>query len=445
MLILAPYDEFFVATSFMRLFWQRLLIMSKDSLSFRESCAAWAGGFFERIRILTADGPGVTRLGYGNEELEVVETCEAIGRELGLEIRYDRAGNLYMTLPGRDRTLPAVLSGSHADSVIMGGNYDGLAGIAAPLAAARWMVQKHVTPPRDFTVVVLRCEEQGCFGAMGFLGRVKPEDLNRRFTAQSPTLGELYASRGIDPAPLMSGVPAELLASIAAFIELHIEQGPVLDSSTFERVGLVSGIVGILMHRKITVKGARAHAGAVPRPFRHDPVKAASQWVSRLEDLWQATLESGQDMTYTVGMMNTPPKSAFNIIPNEVTLSVDIRAIDESLRDSFGAKMREAAEVIGKKFQVEFVFDDPVVIPAALSNPEVLGRLERAAKTLGVPARVMPSGAGHDAAVLASGGIPVAMIFVANQNGSHNPNEALDMKDFVLGADMIRRAVLDFE
>ena len=417
--------------------------MSKDSLSFRESCAAWSGGFFERIRILTADGAGVTRLGYGSKELEVVETCEAIGRELGLEVRYDRAGNLYMTLPGRDRTLPAIWSGSHADSVIMGGNYDGLAGIAAPLAAARWMVQKRITPPRDFTVVVLRCEEQGCFGANGFLGRVKPEDLDRRFTPQSPTLSELYQARGIDPTPLMSGVPAEPLERIAAFIELHIEQGPVLDSA-FERVGLVSGIVGILMHRKITIKGARAHAGAVPRPFRRDPVKAATQWVSRLEDLWQEILESGQEMTYTVGMINTPEKSAFNIIPNEVALSIDIRSTDEALRDTFGAKMREAATVIGKKFQVEFVFDEPVVMPAALANPEVMDRLAASAKTLGVPVRVMPSGAGHDAAVMASGGIPVAMIFVANQNGSHNPNEALKMNDFVLGADMIRRTVLDF-
>ena len=419
--------------------------MSDDSLSFRESCAAWAGGFFERIRILTADGPGVTRLGYGDKELEVVEACEAIGRGLGLEVEKDRAGNVYMTVPGRDRSLPPVYSGSHADSVLMGGNYDGLAGIAAPLSVARWMVEKGVTPPRDFKVTVLRCEEQGCFGAVGFLGNVKHEDLERRFTPESPTLGELYAKRGIDPKPLMSGVPVRNPDDIAGFIELHIEQGPVLDASTFERIGLVEGIVGILMHRRIRVVGRRAHAGAVPRPYRQDPLKAAAQLIARLEDLWQSELEAGHEMTYTVGMLNTPPKAAFNIIPDEVTFSVDIRSTDEALRDRFGEKMREAADVLGRRFNVTFEFDDPVHIPAALSNPALMERLDRSARALGIPVRRMPSGAGHDAAVFGASGVPVAMIFVANQNGSHTPAEAMRMEDFVLGADMLRRTVLDFD
>ena len=110
--------------------------MDEMSKAFRESAKAYAADWFERVRALSEDGPGVTRLGYGEKELAVVEALEVEGRRLGLEIAYDKAGNCWMTLPGRDRSLPAFVSGSHADSVIWGGNYDGLAGIMAPLSAS---------------------------------------------------------------------------------------------------------------------------------------------------------------------------------------------------------------------------------------------------------------------------------------------------------------------
>ena len=420
-------------------------MQNEASRAFQEGCRAYAGEWFERVRAMSEDGPGVTRLGYGEVELAVVNALEAEGRRLGLEVAYDKAGNCWMTLPGRDRTLPAFVSGSHADSVIWGGNYDGLAGILAPLSAVRWMVEQQVVSPRDFSVVVMRCEEQGCIGSTGWLGRVKPEDFDRRFKPGMPTLGEFMDARGVDRRAVSDGCPFRPLSAIGAFVELHIEQGPVLETSTVERIGLVSGIVGILMHRTVTVKGVRAHAGAVPYAFRHDALKAAAILVARLEAHWEALLREGKDLTYTVGVFNTPPKGAFNIIPGEVSFSVDIRSLDAGVRDAFGRIMKEEAEKIETERGVAVEFDAPVVLEPCLSNPDVFARLERAAAELGIPVRAMPSGAGHDAAVFGAAGIPVSMIFVANQHGSHTPEEAMELDDFVLGADLIRRTALDFE
>ena len=419
--------------------------MDEMSKAFRESAKAYAADWFERIRALSEDGPGVTRLGYGEKELAVVEALEAEGRRLGLEIAYDKAGNCWMTLPGRDRSLPVFVSGSHADSVIWGGNYDGLAGIMAPLSAVRWMAEKGIVPPRDFSVVVMRCEEQGCIGSTGFLGRVKPEDFDRTFKPGMPTLGEFMDARGVSREAVSNGKPFRPVSEIGAFVELHIEQGPVLETSTVERIGLVSGIVGILMHRTVTVRGVRAHAGAVPYAFRHDALKAATILVSRLEAAWEAMLRAGKELTYTVGVFNTPPKGAFNIIPGEVTFSVDIRSLDAEVRDAFGRLMVEEAAKIEKERGVKVEFDAPVILAPCFSDPGVFGRLEAAAKALDMPVRTMPSGAGHDAAVFGAGGVPVAMIFVANQHGSHTPEEAMELDDFVLGADLIRRIALDFE
>ena len=415
------------------------------SFDFREEATAYAGGFFERIRAISKDGPGVTRLGYGEKEAAVVEEFEAEGRALGLECAYDRAGNLWMTLPGRDRTLPAVMSGSHADSVIWGGNYDGLAGILAPFCALRWMVKKNIVPPRDFTVIVMRCEEQGCIGATGFLGKLTPVDLERRFKPDMPTLGECMKARGIDGEALCCGTPDKPLSKIAAFVELHIEQGPVLENSAFERIGLVTGIVGIHMHRTIRVKGVRAHAGAVPYEFRHDALKAAALLIARMEAAWRVWLKKEKELVFTVGVMNTAPKAAFNIIPGDVTFSVDIRSLDVETRDGFANLLVEEAEKIENERGVTFEFDEPVVLAPCLSEEGVYGQLARAAEAVAVPVKPMPSGAGHDAAVLGCAGIPVGMLFVANQNGSHTPEEAMKLEDFVLGADIIRRWVLDFE
>ena len=230
-----------------------------------------AQAVFDEIRAIAASpapGRGVTRLGYGPVETAVMARLEEKGRELGLEISHDLAGNLWMTVPGEDRTLPALVCGSHADSVFDGGNYDGLAGVAAALLAAKTMKAQGFTPKRDFCVVVLRSEEQGLIGSKAMMGKLSEEDLDRRWRPDAPTLGESIAACGIDPAPLVSGKPVVDPKRIAAFMELHIEQGVRLDMPEGPRVAIVTGIRGLVWHRTIECVGTTAHAGAIDYPYR---------------------------------------------------------------------------------------------------------------------------------------------------------------------------------
>ena len=228
--------------------------MTQDTSDFARVCGPFIEKLFSDVRELTrspAPRRGVTRLGYSPEEDRTVEYLKRAGEALGLESEGDGAGNLWLTLPGRDRSLPALVSGSHADSVLDGGNYDGLAGIAAAFCPVLWLKDKGIVLSRDYRVLVLRCEEQGLVGSTGLLGKMKPVDLDRRFIAGAPTLGELLARHGLDAQKLTGGKPLMDLTRIAAFFEAHIEQSAKLDNSKTARVGLVTGIRGIRLNRRI--------------------------------------------------------------------------------------------------------------------------------------------------------------------------------------------------
>ncbi|MDU6431277.1 MAG: M20/M25/M40 family metallo-hydrolase, partial [Sutterella wadsworthensis] len=185
--------------------------------------AQFAKMLFDHVREMSKDVAGVTRQGYGPLETQVLEYLKGIGGKLDLDIQTDLAGNVWMTLPGTDRTLPAFVSGSHADSVPQGGNYDGLAGIVAALCAAHWMRRHHYTPKRDFTVLMMRCEESSFFGkayvgSLGMMGKLTAADLALKHRSTGETLGECIRSCGVDPERLTTGEPVIDPKRIAAFV-----------------------------------------------------------------------------------------------------------------------------------------------------------------------------------------------------------------------------------
>ena len=201
----------------------------KDSLVFAQKC-------FDDVRAMSKDTTGVSRQGYSPVETKVLEYFKKIGVELNLEISTDKAGNVWMTVPGKNRELPALVSGSHADSVPQGGNYDGLAGIVAALTVARWMRETGYQPERDYTVLMMRMEESSWFGkcyvgSLGMTGQLTEKDLALKHRSNGKTLAETIKECGFNPEDLTTGKPVVDLAKMAAFIELHIEQGPTLDSS----------------------------------------------------------------------------------------------------------------------------------------------------------------------------------------------------------------------
>ena len=183
----------------------------------------FARRLFDTVREMSADVRGVTRQGYGPVETKVLEFLKDEGRKLGLEIETDAAGNVWMTMKGRDSTRPAFVAGSHVDSVPQGGNFDGLAGVVAALVAAKHMHDEGVVPAVDYRVLMMRCEESSFFGkayvgSLGMLGRLKASDLALRHRTEAGTLADAIRSTGVDPERLTTGEPVVEVKKIGAFV-----------------------------------------------------------------------------------------------------------------------------------------------------------------------------------------------------------------------------------
>lgn len=410
----------------------------------------FAKKIFDDIRTMSADVQGVTRQAFSAKETEVLDYLTKIGQSLQLEITPDRAGNVWMTLPGKDRSLPAFVAGSHVDSVPQGGNYDGLAGVTAALTVAWWMRQTGFQPVRDYTVLMMRGEESSFFGkaymgSLGMLGKLTAKDLALKIRDGSCTLAEAMQSCGIDTEAVSGGKPLVDIDRIAAFVELHIEQGPTLDAQKEARAGIVTGIRGNIRHKAVRILGEAAHSGATDKPYRHDALMAFTDWMQRVDRAWDRWLIQGEDLVFTVGVLKMASSAAISVIPGEVTFSVDIRSLSADTVKRFHDLMQKYGEEVASERGVKIEYDPALVTAPSGVDAALSDRLETSAKAEGIPCMRLASGAGHDSAVLGNNGIPVAMIFVANQLGSHNPHEAMKMEDFMQGTDILWAAVSHFD
>ena len=410
----------------------------------------FAKKIFDDICAMSADVQGVTRQAFSAKETEVLDYLTKIGQSLQLEITPDRAGNVWMTLPGKDRSLPAFVAGSHVDSVPQGGNYDGLAGVTAALTVAWWMRQTGFQPVRDYTVLMMRGEESSFFGkaymgSLGMLGKLTAKDLALKIRDGSCTLAEAMQSCGIDTEAVSGGKPLVDIDRIAAFVELHIEQGPTLDAQKEARAGIVTGIRGNIRHKAVRILGEAAHSGATDKPYRHDALMAFTDWMQRVDRAWDRWLIQGEDLVFTVGVLKMASSAAISVIPGEVTFSVDIRSLSADTVKRFHDLMQKYGEEVASERGVKIEYDPALVTAPSGVDAALSDRLETSAKAEGIPCMRLASGAGHDSAVLGNNGIPVAMIFVANQQGSHNPHEAMKMEDFMQGTDILWAAVSHFD
>ena len=395
--------------------------------------AALAGQWFDHLRVQSKGRLGVTRASYGDGEQMAHALMQAIGQTLGLEKRIDAAGNLYLTLPGRDRSLPAIMTGSHLDSVPEGGNYDGAAGVVAGMAMlARWR-RAGRQPAHDITVMGVRAEELSWFpapyiGSRAAFGLLEPEALDAcRRPDTGRTLAQHMAEAGFAPERIRAREKQLDPARIKCFLELHIEQGPVLVQRGLP-VGIVTGIRGNLRYRDCHVTGRYGHAGAEPRESRQDAVLAGVEFVGRLEQKLRRsrTKRRGKDLVATVGPVphRRLPSTPATKIPGEVWFlgghpqRGQRRAAGRSSTASCGrSRRRSSAARRGDRSSVPTPTRCPVRSTRATAR-----RLERLAAELGIPALPMASGAGHDSAAFGTQGVPTAMIFVRNDHGSHNPD-----------------------
>ena len=410
-----------------------------------------AGQWFDHLRHHSKSRLGVTRASYGDGEQMAHNLMQGIGQTLGLEKRIDAAGNLYLTLPGQDRSLPAIMTGSHLDSVPEGGNYDGAAGVVAGMAMlVRWRREGRV-PKRDITVMSVRAEELSWFpapyiGSRAAFGLLEPEALDsckRPDTGRS--LAEHMAELGFAPDRIRAREPQLDPKKILCFLELHIEQGPVLVQRAIP-VGIVTGIRGNIRYRDCHIVGRYGHAGAEPREYRQDAVLAGAEFVSRLEASWLGYERAGKDLVCTVGLFHTDTAvHTLTKIPGELWFSLDIRSQDNEVLMTVDREIRALAREIGGRRGVTIDLGELTNSLPGPIDKDHRARLERLAGTIGIPAITMASGAGHDSAVFGRMGVPTAMIFIRNEHGSHNPDEAMDLADFALGLKLLVAAVEEID
>jgi N-carbamoyl-L-amino-acid hydrolase len=409
--------------------------------------AALARDLFSALRDAHHDGIGITRETYAAGETAAMRRIEAVARDAGLACAWDAAANLRITLPGADPALPAAACGSHLDSVPQGGNYDGAAGVIAGLLALLHAA-RGPRPRRTLHLLVMRGEESAWYGrpylgSSALFGLFDPAWLDLpNLRDPALTLGEAMRREGADTAAVAARTILLDPATLSHFVELHIEQGPVMVARRVP-VGLVSGIRGNHRHPAARAIGEAAHSGAVPRWLRRDAVLGAADFAMRLDGTWRTLLERGEDLVMTFGIFATDAREhAMTRVPGELRFTLEWRSESEATLDAFlDLALSEAAEIAGER-GVRIELGPGVRTPPAAMDPRLLAHARASCTAAGLAHEVLASGAGHDAAIFANAGVPAAMVFVRNEHGSHNPQEAMEMDDFLAGAALLREILL---
>ena len=333
-------------------------------------------------------------------------------------------------------------------SVPRGGNFDGAAGVIAGLAALARMRAEGIVPRRTIRVYGLRGEESAAFGrayigSSALFGGLKPADLDLRHAVTGETLRDRMRGVGADVERIERRDVLLPPASLAAWLELHIEQGPVLVAKAMP-VAIVTGIRGNIRHRAVECIGEAGHSGAVPRSLRHDTVFAVAELLTLLDHAWQSFLTAGSDLVVTAGVLGTEPaEHAIARIPGRMHFSFEARSKSQATLDRYYALFLAACRRVETERGVRFALGPALHTAPAVMDAGWVERLRGLVARLGLADEPVASGAGHDAAVFANAGVPSAMIFVRNEHGSHNPREAMAMDDFVQGAEVLRLALLE--
>lgn len=375
---------------------------------------------------------GYTRLAFSDADMKVRSYLIGEMERAGLTVREDTFGNVFARTRGNN-ALPAVLIGSHADSVPCGGNYDGIVGIVGAIAVAEQIAKEKM--PRPVEVVLFMAEESSRFGVANLGSKAMvgmlPDDAAAIYTdSEGRTLGDVMAEKGL----VAANVPYK--KRVRAFLELHIEQGRVLESEKCP-LGIVAGIAAPHRYR-LTIQGRADHSGATPMHLRCDALTGASEMILRIEDLSKANAKKG--VIATVGQLNVYP-NAMNVVPGKVTMSIDLRGTDEDNINRLCIAILENVDAIAQKRGLGVQLETLTEEEPALLDEGLVALGEYCASELGERTMRLSSGAGHDALYMTRIA-PVGMIFVPSKQGiSHNPAEHTDMADIMRGTNLLYHMV----
>ena len=390
-----------------------------------------AGGIF-------ADG--VSRVAYSDADVQGREYVIGLMKGAGLETRVDPAGNIYGRRAGSDRSLPPILFGSHIDSVPSGGNFDGDLGSLSALGVLETLAASGTTTRHPLEMVVWAHEEGVAFGralacSRIVAGDIKPADLDEVWNGMRRA--EAIRRIGGDPDRILEARRPK--GSLHCYIELHIEQGGNLEKAGVQ-VGIVEGIVAIDKY-DATVTGFANHAGTTPMADRHDAMLAAAQLAVAVHDV--VTSEPGRQVG-TVGHLEIAP-NAPNVIPGSAKLSIELRDLSPDKLRRLGDAVQARARDIAASTRTTIELKPASLAPPASASPEVQNAIGRAAAAQQWTTMRLPSGAGHDAQMMAQIA-PMGMIFVPSVGGiSHSPKELTHWDDCARGAGVLLGTVLEMD
>ena len=385
-------------------------------------------------------GNGCTRFSYSEEDRKAREYLINEMKKLGLEVKIDGVGNIRGKYNPMNSNYPSVMMGSHIDTVLNGGKFDGLVGVVSALEVIRQVKDNQISIQKPLEIIIW-AEEEGSnsgitmLGSKAMTGKVKAEDLKeiKSFTGES--MYDLMKEFGLDVDAIDSQVFRK--DEVEYLIELHVEQGGILDSEGLS-VGIVKAIAGMKTY-KVTLEGVANHAGSTPMYLRNDALVGASHIITYMED---AAKNKGLGTTVaTVGKIICEPNVP-NIIPGKVVFYVDIRDVEEEGKDIISKelieKVKENANLYNLKYDIELIGESPVV---KLSE-KVIDTIEKIAIERSYPYKVMNSGAVHDSGMFADL-TNVGMIFVPSIGGrSHCPEELTRFEDIKLGCDLLLETVI---
>lgn len=383
------------------------------------------------------NGGGITRLLYSDEWSNAVHELKRTLEKEGFEASFDSIGNLKGRIEGSKYPEETIMSGSHIDTVVEGGHLDGQFGVLAALVAMQSLKAEHGQPLRSLEVLALAEEEGSRFpyafwGSKNFFNLANREDVNDiadgegiNFKAAMNNAGFDYRSEDND------------YSYIKSFIEVHIEQGKVLETEK-KAIGVVNGIVGQKRYT-INLKGEANHAGTTPMGLRRDAVVAFSKIATELTDKARAI---GDPLVITFGRVYPVPNTV-NVVPGEVTFSIDCRHIDQAALNDFAQTIDDCIKTVSEQEGVEYDINLWMDEAPTMMDESLVKVVEQAAEQVvgSNDSKIMPSGAGHDSQIFAKY-LPTAMLFVPSINGvSHNVTEETNIEDLVKGIEVLKQVL----
>ena len=379
---------------------------------------------------------GVSRVAYSEADRQGRDYVLGLMRAAKLDTTIDAAGNLVGRRPGTAKNLKPLLMGSHIDSVPEGGNYDGVVGSLSAIEVAQTLAENSLATRHPLEVIIFQNEEGGLIGSRAIDGELTEHELDL-VSRSGKTIREGIKFIGGDPTNLASVVRKR--DEIAAYLELHIEQGGILETEKVD-IGLVEGIVGINWW-DVTIEGFANHAGTTPMNQRQDALLAAAKFIEAVNRI--VTIMPGRQVG-TVGRIQALP-GAPNVIPGKVVLSLELRDLDAAKIKLLYEKIYTEAEQIAAASKTKFDFKEINVNIPAPTDARVRQVIFDSAKELGLSTKLMPSGAGHDAQDMARLA-PVGMIFVPSVGGiSHSPREYSKPQDIANGANVLLHTLLKLD